>query len=144
MTLEEIVSSCLRGLEPQILEEMPLRLSCDCSRDYIERVLLSMGESEIRDLIKTQGGCEVAATSAAGGMPFQAGSLRRCLNAGKSGNDRPAFASGGIRRSVMSNVVSMERPQAYWISRAGKHRLAGRYDEAMALLSRAQRAVRAK
>ena len=38
----------------------------------------------------------------------------------------------------MSNVVSMERPQAYWISRAGKHRLAGRYDEAMALLSRAR------
>lgn len=38
----------------------------------------------------------------------------------------------------MSNVFSMERPQAYWISRAEKHRLAGRYDEAMALLSRAK------
>lgn len=59
MTLEEIVSGCFRGLEPNILEEMPLRLACDCSREYIERVLLSMGESEIRDLIATQGGCEV-------------------------------------------------------------------------------------
>lgn len=60
MTLEEIVSACFRGLEPKILEEMPLNLSCDCSREYIERVLLSMGENEIRDLIKTQGGCEVS------------------------------------------------------------------------------------
>lgn len=60
MTLEEIVSACFRGLEPEILEEMPLTLACDCSREYIERVLLSMGEDEIRDLIKTQNGCEVS------------------------------------------------------------------------------------
>lgn len=60
MTLEEIVSGCFRGLEPEILEEIPLDLHCDCSRSYIERVLLSMGEEEIRDLIRTQNGCEVS------------------------------------------------------------------------------------
>ena len=60
MTLEEIVSGCFRGLEPEIMEEIPLELRCDCSREYIERVLLSMGEAEIRDLIRTQNGCEVS------------------------------------------------------------------------------------
>lgn len=60
MTLEEIVSGCFRGLEPEIMEEIPLHLHCDCSREYIERVLLSMGESEIRDMIATQNGCEVS------------------------------------------------------------------------------------
>ena len=60
MTLEEIVSGCFRGLEPELLEEIPLRLYCDCSRPYIERVLLSMGESEIRDIIREQGHCEVS------------------------------------------------------------------------------------
>ena len=60
MTLEEIVSGCFRGLEPNILEEIELSLNCDCSREYIERVLLSMGEEEIRDMIKTQNGCEVS------------------------------------------------------------------------------------
>ena len=59
MTLEQIVEGCFRGLNPQILEELPLALQCDCSRPYIERVLLSMGEKELRDLIATQGGCEV-------------------------------------------------------------------------------------
>ncbi|MBQ7825890.1 MAG: Hsp33 family molecular chaperone HslO [Clostridia bacterium] len=60
MTLEEIVSGCFRGLEPEIMEEIPLKLHCDCSREYIERVLLSMGESEIRDMIAKQNGCEVS------------------------------------------------------------------------------------
>ena len=59
MTLEEIVEGCFRGLEPEILEEIPLSLHCDCSREYIEGVLLSMGEKELRDLIATQNGCEV-------------------------------------------------------------------------------------
>lgn len=60
MTLEEIVSGCFRGLEPEIMEEIPLKLHCDCSREYIERVLLSMGEGEIRDMIAKQNGCEVS------------------------------------------------------------------------------------
>lgn len=59
MTLEEIVSGCFRGLEPEILEEIPLQLTCDCSKDYIERVLLSMGEEELRDIMNSQHGCEV-------------------------------------------------------------------------------------
>lgn len=60
MTLEEIVEGCFRGLQPEMLDETALTLSCDCSRAVIERVLLSMGEEEIRDLIRRQGGCEVA------------------------------------------------------------------------------------
>lgn len=59
MQLEELAYACFRDLEPEVLEEIPLTLRCDCSREYIERVLLSMGEKEIRDLIRTENGCEV-------------------------------------------------------------------------------------
>ncbi len=59
MTLEEIVEGCFKGLQAELLEEIPLRLCCDCSREYVEGMLLSMGERELRDLIATQGGCEV-------------------------------------------------------------------------------------
>lgn len=38
----------------------------------------------------------------------------------------------------MTNVVSMERTCEYWVKRAQKHRMAGRYDEAMMLLSKAK------
>ena len=60
MTLEEIAEGCFRGLEPQILEERPLELHCDCSREMIERVLLSMGAQELQDMIEKQHGCEVS------------------------------------------------------------------------------------
>lgn len=60
MELEELAYACFRGLDPEVLEEIPLSLQCDCSREYIERVLLSMGEAEIRDMIRTQNGCEVS------------------------------------------------------------------------------------
>ena len=59
MTLEEIVEATFRGLEPEILESMPLSLTCDCTRPKIEQVILSMGEASIRDLIREQNGCEV-------------------------------------------------------------------------------------
>ena len=59
MTLEEIVTGCFRGLEPEILEEIPLTLRCDCSKEYIERVLLSMGEEELSSMIAEQHGAQV-------------------------------------------------------------------------------------
>ena len=59
MSLEELAYACFRGLDPEVLEEIPLSLYCDCSHEYIERVLISMGENEIRDLINTQNGCEI-------------------------------------------------------------------------------------
>ena len=38
----------------------------------------------------------------------------------------------------MTKVVEIARTSEYWVSRAHKHRLAGRYDEAMALLGKTQ------
>lgn len=84
MTLEEIVSGCFRGLEPQILEEIPLRLHCDCSRAYIERVLLSMGEKEIRDLIASQNGCEVSCHFCRSSYAFTGEELERLLDQAKA------------------------------------------------------------
>lgn len=87
MSLEEIVSGCFRGLEPEILEEIPLTLRCDCSRPYIERVLLSMGEAEIRDLIRTQHGCEVSCHFCRRHYSFSGAELERLLEQGLALDD---------------------------------------------------------
>jgi len=87
MTLEEIVSGCFRGLEPEILEEIPLNLQCDCSREYIERVLLSMGEEEIRDLIRTQNGCEVSCHFCRSSYAFTGEELERLIEQAKAEDD---------------------------------------------------------
>jgi len=80
MTLEEIVSACFRGLEPEILEEIDLQFKCDCSREYIERVLLSMGEAEIRDMIDKQNGCEVSCHFCRSSYVFSAEELEALID----------------------------------------------------------------
>ena len=86
MTLEEIVEGCFLGLEPEILEEIPLTLQCDCSREYIERVLLSMGAAELRDIIEKQHGCEVSCHFCRRHYAFTGEELNRLLEQASSGD----------------------------------------------------------
>ena len=86
MTLEEIVEGCFRGLEPEILEEIPLTLQCDCSREYIERVLLSMGAAELRDIIEKQHGCEVSCHFCRRQYAFTGEELKRLLEQASGGD----------------------------------------------------------
>lgn len=58
-TPEQAVARCFDGLAPEVLEEVPLRLACDCGRERIERALLSLGAAELQDMIEEQRGAEV-------------------------------------------------------------------------------------
>ena len=42
----------LEGLEPEILETMPTAFSCNCDRKRIEKVLVSLGKEEMKDMIE--------------------------------------------------------------------------------------------
>lgn len=87
MTLEDLAYACFRDLEPEVLEEIPLTLHCDCSREYIERVLLSMGEKEIEDLIRTQNGCEVTCHFCRSSYAFTGDELRMLLAQAQTNGD---------------------------------------------------------
>lgn len=87
MTLEDLAYACFRDLEPEVLEEIPLTLHCDCSREYIERVLLSMGEKEIEDLIRTQNGCEVTCHFCRSSYAFTGDELRTLLAQAQTNGD---------------------------------------------------------
>ena len=58
-TLEQMLAVCFDGLSPTVLEETPLRLVCDCTRERIERALLSLGAQELQEMIDDQRGAEV-------------------------------------------------------------------------------------
>ena len=83
MPLEDLVQGYFRGLEPEVLETAPLSLSCDCSRSRIEQVLLSMGEQELRSLIKEQGGAEVGCHFCRSRYQFTAEELEHLIEEGK-------------------------------------------------------------
>lgn len=52
-TPEEILSMILGDFDVKINGKTDLRFQCDCSRERLERVILSLGKEELKDIIET-------------------------------------------------------------------------------------------
>lgn len=59
MTPEEIMHEILRDFDMKVLDKIDLEFECDCSREKIENVLISLGKKEIIDIIEEDGKAEV-------------------------------------------------------------------------------------
>lgn len=59
MSPMEICELLLKGLSPNVLEETSVEYKCDCSRQRVEKALISIGRQEIEDIITEEGKCEV-------------------------------------------------------------------------------------
>ena len=57
---EALAAHALGGFTYEVLQETSPAFECDCSRERIERALLSMGEGELRDMIAEQHGAQVS------------------------------------------------------------------------------------
>ena len=57
--LKDSVQQLLMHLEPEILAAREPRYACACSRERIEKVLISLGADELKDMIQTQHGAQV-------------------------------------------------------------------------------------
>ncbi len=58
--LEELAEGWFRGMEPRILAETPVEYRCTCSRDRMEKALISLGKKELRSLIDEGKGAELS------------------------------------------------------------------------------------
>lgn len=56
---EDIMKEILPGFDMQVLDKMEVSYKCDCSRDRIERVIVSIGKQEIQAMIEEDGKAEV-------------------------------------------------------------------------------------
>ena len=59
-TLDELTEDWCRGLEPRILDRTPIRYHCSCSRERMEKALISLGEKDLRSLIDDGQGAELS------------------------------------------------------------------------------------
>ncbi|MEW8974523.1 MAG: Hsp33 family molecular chaperone HslO [Tissierellaceae bacterium] len=59
LTPEEIMDRLLGEFEMELLSKMELEYNCDCSREKIEKVIISLGRKEIEDIIEEDGQAEV-------------------------------------------------------------------------------------
>ena len=57
--LEGAVDQLLMHLEPEVLERRDVRYRCDCSRERVERALITLGKDELSDMIDKQHGAQV-------------------------------------------------------------------------------------
>ncbi|MBQ8109661.1 MAG: Hsp33 family molecular chaperone HslO [Clostridia bacterium] len=57
--LEGAAEQLLSHLQPVVLERRDTRYACDCSRERVERALITLGAEELRDMIQTQHGAQV-------------------------------------------------------------------------------------
>ena len=57
--LKGAVQQLLLHLEPEILTHRLPAYRCDCSRERVERALISLGREELEDMIREQHGAQV-------------------------------------------------------------------------------------
>ena len=58
--METLLEAWFRGMEPEVLEENPLRWHCACGREKMERALISLGRKELQGLIDEDLGAELS------------------------------------------------------------------------------------
>ena len=58
--VEELADGWFRGLDPELLEISEVSWSCNCSRERMERALISLGRKELRQLIDEDQGASLA------------------------------------------------------------------------------------
>lgn len=52
ITPEQMVKLLLEGLQPEVNDTLPAAFCCDCSREKIGKVLISLGKKELQDMIE--------------------------------------------------------------------------------------------
>jgi molecular chaperone Hsp33 len=76
---EEILKNVLQDNGLKFLEKRPLSLECDCSRERLEEVLISLGKEEIRDLLEKEGKAELVCHFCNKKYVFEAEELKSLL-----------------------------------------------------------------
>ena len=59
LTGEEIIKKVAEGFEMKFLDSSEYEYRCDCSREKIEKALISLGRAELTDIIETDGKAEL-------------------------------------------------------------------------------------
>ena len=59
MTAEDIAMSVLEGLEPELLDSFESSYKCDCSKERVEKALISLGREELTKMAEEEESIEV-------------------------------------------------------------------------------------
>ena len=80
---ESLLRRALSDFELEILEKSPIEYRCTCSRERMERALLSLGADELRAMLDEQGGAELTCRFCDNVQKFSAEDLQRLISQAK-------------------------------------------------------------
>lgn len=78
---EQVLEYVLQDQGLKILEKRSLKLVCDCSRERLESVLISLGKEEIKSMLEQEGRAEVTCHFCNKKYVFDADDLKKILEA---------------------------------------------------------------
>ena len=82
--LLDAVNGILAGMEPKVVQTYAPEYRCDCSRERIERALISVGASELTSMIEQDGCADVSCQFCGKTYHFDRQSLTALLDAAQS------------------------------------------------------------
>ena len=85
--VEQLCEDWFRGMDPKILETTPISYSCSCSRERMEKALISLGDKDLRSLIEEDEGAELVCHFCHSKYFFTTEELRGMLEYAHSANE---------------------------------------------------------
>lgn len=82
-TPEDILEYITQGIDMKILEKKDLKFACDCSKERMERALISIGEEDLTEIIEEDGEAEICCQFCDVKYQFDKQSLTDMLNYAK-------------------------------------------------------------
>lgn len=76
---ERLLRTVLSDFEVKLLDETPVEYRCYCSRERVERALLSLGAAELEDILRQQGSCRMTCQFCDAVYDFSGDDLRTML-----------------------------------------------------------------
>lgn len=77
---EEVIQKTFSGMDIKILETEHPKLLCDCSKERLEQVVISLGKEEIEDMINEDNGAELTCRFCNRVYHFDSDDLKQLLN----------------------------------------------------------------
>ncbi len=77
--IDRLMHDWFQGLTPKLLERNPIRYHCGCSRDRMERALISIGRKDLQSLIDEDEGAELSCHFCHSSYHFTTEELRTML-----------------------------------------------------------------
>lgn len=78
-TVEEILDIVLQGIEFHITDKLDTEYYCNCSRERVEKTLITIGEKDLREIIETDGKAQLTCHFCDGVYDFSKDDLERLL-----------------------------------------------------------------